>query len=95
MLRAVELRFSRYFVAGFCFDVVAAGGGARFGWHGEMRERGVRRLVGGLGEVGEVGYSRPWHRLILGGMYLVSTYGRWAGVVRIMHPQISQHTNYG
>lgn len=34
MLRAVELRFARYFVAGFCLDVVAAGGGAGFRWHG-------------------------------------------------------------
>lgn len=34
MLRAVELRFAGYFVAGFGLDVVAAGGGAGFGWHG-------------------------------------------------------------
>lgn len=34
MLRAVELRFARYFVAGFGLEVVAAGGGAGFGRHG-------------------------------------------------------------
>ena len=33
MLRAVELCFAGYFVAGFGLDVVAAGGGAGFGWH--------------------------------------------------------------
>lgn len=39
VLRAVELGFAGYFVAGFGLDVVAAGGGAGLGWHGGLEGR--------------------------------------------------------